>query len=62
MDNEALQVLQEIRSEVKGARFNFVLLLLAIIGFSAMIMVMLQDVRLELRSSPAQPAVAAPAK
>jgi type II secretory pathway component PulK len=62
MDNDATKLLQEIHAEVKGARLFSVLLLLAIIGFSAMTMVMLQDLRQELRPAAAPPAVAAPAK
>jgi hypothetical protein len=64
MDNDATKVLQEIHAEVKGTRFMFVLVLLAVIGLSTVTMVMLQEVRLELRppKPAAEAAAAEPAK
>ena len=61
MDNDATKVLQEIHAETKGARLFFVLLLLATIGFSALTMVMVQDLRLEIQSAKVIAAPAAPA-
>jgi hypothetical protein len=59
MDNDATKLLQEIHAEVKGTRFMFVLVLLAVIGLSTVTMVMVQEIRLELRPPVAPPAAAA---
>jgi Tfp pilus assembly protein PilX len=62
MDNDSTKLLQEIYAETKGARLYSVLIMLAVIGFCSLTMVMVQEVRIELRALAAQSSATAPAK
>ena len=62
MDNDTTKVLQEIHTEVKGTRFMFVLVLLAVIGCSTVTMVMVKEVLEQVRPATAPVPAATPAK
>jgi hypothetical protein len=51
MDEEAVQLLREIRSDLKGVRICVFMLFLGIVGFAVMNMIVLQEFRAEMRAA-----------